>query len=78
MSKKDEQPLPLSFMTSARSTSRDPDAAMLVLASVSLRPTAFGRRLFGILEWGRSFEVNWVVDSEFGLSWTRRTSLPVL
>jgi hypothetical protein len=50
----DGPPSPVPFVTSVRSMSRAPDAAKLVLASVSLRPPAFGRLLFlGILERGR-------------------------
>ncbi len=44
-------------MTSVLSMSRSLDAAALMLVSLSLRPLADGRRLWGILEWERLFTV---------------------
>ena len=72
------RPPPVLFdMTSVLSMSCALDAAILVLVSLSLRPSTFGRRQLGILEWENLFTVErkWGMGSELGLSWTR-TPLP--
>ena len=60
-------------MTLVLPMSRAPDAAILVLVNFSLRPSAFGRRLYDILERERLFTVErkWGEGSEPRLSWIR-------